>query len=202
MFYRQLVPLPRLPERRHPVDILLEFCRAFGFEAVRRGRVRFLLKESDRVVEAVSVLKRVRIVLAPEGRRERVEWDGFEELAEGLLERLDSAVVYVVCHKSNTWVDSLKLQWGDRVHRVGTSNLLRMAGCIQEADILVGNDSDALQIGAGVGVEVIGLFGPSDPARVGPYPAWRESNCVLQASDRDFKRLKVGDVLEEIEKRV
>ena len=57
-------------------------------------------------------------------------------------------------------------------------------------------------IGAGVGVEVIGLFGPSDPARVGPYPAWRESNCVLQASDRDFKRLKVADVLEEIEKRV
>jgi heptosyltransferase-1 len=202
MFYRQLVPLPRLPERRHPVDILLEFCRAFGFETELRGRVRFLLKESDRVVEAASVLKPVRIVLAPEGRRERVEWDGFEELAEGLLERLDSAVVYVVCHKSNTWVDSLKLQWGDRVHRFGTSNLLRMAGCIQEADILVGNDSDALQIGAGVGVEVIGLFGPSDPARVGPYPAWRESNCVLQASDRDFKRLKVADVLEEIEKRV
>ena len=184
------------------MDILLEFCRAFGFETELRGRVRFLLKESDRVVETASVLKPVRIVLAPEGRRERVEWDGFEELAEGLLERLDSAVVYVVCHKSNTWVDSLKLQWGDGVHRVGTSNLLRMAGCIQEADILVGNDSDALQIGAGVGVEVIGLFGPSDPARVGPYPAWRESNCVLQASDRDFKRLKVADVLEEIEKRV
>lgn len=202
MFYRQLVPLPRLPERRHPVDILMEFCRAFGFETEIRGCVRFLLKEADRVGRASSVLEPFRIVLVPEGRRERVEWDGFEELAERLLKRVDSAVVYVVWEGSNNWANRLKQQWGDRVQKVGTSNLLRMAGCIQEADVLVGNDCDALQIGAAVGIEIIGLFGPSDPARVGPYPAWRESNCVLRAPDGDLKRLKVADVLDEIEKRV
>ena len=32
LFYKQLVPLPRSPDQRHPVDILLEFCRVFGFE--------------------------------------------------------------------------------------------------------------------------------------------------------------------------
>jgi heptosyltransferase-1 len=36
MFYRRLVPLPRLPERRHPVDNLMEFAahldlRSLGF---------------------------------------------------------------------------------------------------------------------------------------------------------------------------
>ena len=202
MFYRQLVPLPRSPDCRHPVNILLEFCRVFGFETEFKGRVLFSLKEADRVGQSASVANPVRIVLGLEGRLKRVEWDGFEELAERLLRQLDSAVLYIVTQGSNAWVGRLKEHWGNRVHKVGTSNILRLAGCIQESDVLVGNDCDALQIGAAVGVDVIGLFGPSDPNQLGPYPPSREKNCVLRAPDGDLKRLKVGDVLKEIEKRI
>lgn len=202
LFYKQLVPLPRSPDRRHPLDILLEFCRVFGFETELKGSVRFSLREADRVGGPSSLSKPIRIALLPEGRRERVEWGAFEALAGRLLERFDSLVVYIVSQGNNAWVNRLNQQWGDRVRKVGTSNVLRMAGCIQEADVMVANDCDGLQIGAAVGVNSIGLFGPSDPIRLGPYPLSNQRNCVLQAPEGDLKRLSVERVLEEIEKRI
>ena len=192
--------IPRSPDCRHPVDILLQFCRVFGFETELKGRVRFSLREADRVGGAAA--NPFRVTLVPAGRCERVEWRGFEGLAQCLLERSEATVVRLLSREGLAWADRLKERWGERVQKVGASNFLRMAGCLQESDVMVANDCDALQIGAAVGIGTIGLFGPSDPSLLGPYPSSNPKNRVLQAPDGDLARLRVEDVLEEIEKRI
>jgi len=48
--------------------------------------------------------------------------------------------------------------------------------------ILVTNDSGPMHIAAALGTPVVALFGPTDPARTGPY---RASGAVLQRTELD-----------------
>ena len=47
----------------------------------------------------------------------------------------------------------------------------QMMHLLQRARLLVGNDSAPLHLAVGLGVPTVSLFGPTDPARVGPPPA-------------------------------
>ena len=54
---------------------------------------------------------------------------------------------------------------------IGTQDLLTIAACIQRADLFIGNDSGLMHMAAAVGTRTVGLFGPSDPAKYGPFGA-------------------------------
>ncbi len=55
-----------------------------------------------------------------------------------------------------------KLEWGE------------MAAIIERCSLFLGNDTGAMHLAAAVGTPVVALFGPSDPARYGPWdPAGR-----------------------------
>ena len=52
---------------------------------------------------------------------------------------------------------------------VGQTSLLEMATLLKEARLVAGNDSGPLHIAAALETPTVGLYGPTDPAIVGPY---------------------------------
>jgi ADP-heptose:LPS heptosyltransferase len=92
----------------------------------------------------------------------------FAVLADRLREELGIGIVL-------TGGESAPLERICRMMRTKAVNLggrttLRELACIyREADLLVTTDSGPMHLAAAVGTPVVALFGPTDPARTGPY---------------------------------
>ena len=54
---------------------------------------------------------------------------------------------------------------------VGQSTLKQLAALLSQVDVLVSNDSGPMHLAAAVGTPVVGLFGPTNPLRNGPWNA-------------------------------
>ncbi len=199
LFYKELVPLPRGADPVHPVDILLEFCRVFGFETRLKGAVQLTLNQMGDF-EKPRGKKLVTIV--PEGRRADMAWDKIESLAKELLKEYPSVIVQVLAARPVDWVEALKKDFGERLRVSRTSDPLKTAGSLQNSDLLVANDSDALHMAAAMRIKTIGLFGPTDGNQIGPYPISEPGNCAINAPQGDLSNLSVARVLEEVQRRL
>ncbi len=199
LFYKELVPLPRGTDPVHPVDILLEFCRVFGFETRLKGQVHLSLPSSG-TPETASDHRLV--TLFPEGRRPDMEWSGFESLAGDILKRDPEVQVQVLSSRRVGWVSRWQSQYGDRLRLTVASDPLKVAGYLQHSDLLIANDSDAIHIAAALGKSAIGLYGPTDGNKIGPYPLSEPRNCALNAPQGELERITVERVWEEAQRRL
>ncbi|MBN1556610.1 MAG: glycosyltransferase family 9 protein, partial [Lentisphaerae bacterium] len=63
---------------------------------------------------------------------------------------------------------------GELENRVGKTRLPDLGGYLARLDLLISNDSGPIHMAAAAGTAVLAIFGPTDPARTGPYgPAHR-----------------------------
>ena len=112
------------------------------------------------------------VALAPKSRWPGKDWplDAFIELGRKLIED----------HAANVWViggpedrkacTSVSDALGTRAHNLCAAfPLLELGGALSQATLLICNDSGPMHFAAAVGTPVIALFGPTDPARTGPY---------------------------------
>ncbi|MDA0578668.1 MAG: glycosyltransferase family 9 protein, partial [Verrucomicrobia bacterium] len=60
----------------------------------------------------------------------------------------------------------------------GVDSLLVLGGRLKSVDLLIANDSGPVHVAAAVGTPTLVLFGPTDPARTGPFG---DGHCVLRA---------------------
>jgi len=51
----------------------------------------------------------------------------------------------------------------------GRTSLPQLVECLRRCTMLVGNDSGPMHIAAALGKPIVAVFGPTDPARTGPY---------------------------------
>ena len=79
---------------------------------------------------------------------------------------------------------------------------LKLAGCLQNTELLIANDSDAVHMSVGMGIKTIGLYGPSDVNRIGPYPLSESRNGAINAPGGDLASLSVNRVLKEVSRRL
>ncbi len=80
---------------------------------------------------------------------------------------------------------------------VGRTGVGRILAIIAGADLVIANDSAPLHVAVGFARPCIGLYGPTDPARVGP---WGAQDGVLRATSAggrpvNFKDPRLGDSL-------
>lgn len=67
----------------------------------------------------------------------------------------------------------------------GKTSLTEAIEIIRAADLVVGNDSGPLHLAAALGKPVVGLYGPTDPAVVGP---WGQADGVVAAGGDSPRR--------------
>jgi lipopolysaccharide heptosyltransferase I len=62
----------------------------------------------------------------------------------------------------------------------GQLSLVQLGGLLREMDLVIGNDSGPVHMAAAVGTPTLAIFGPTDPARTGPYgPSHRSATTSL-----------------------
>lgn len=178
----------RQPRDRHTVDRMLGLLNPLGVEPVPDMR---LFADPQAVSDVIVEYPEPYVVIAPTSRWAAKRWpaERFAELTRRLLDRAVQRVVVVggpgerdQCGPVLDLVGSL----GKVSDRVGSTSITQLMALISRARLVVANDSAVLHMAVGFDRPLVGLFGPTDVGRVGPY---RHDADVLQ-------RLKPGDRLD------
>ncbi len=139
-------------------------------------------------------------VLAPTSRWPSKRWpqSRWASLIAPLRERGFERVVLVGAPSERDQIDGIV---GDDlpgiVDLVGRTDVGRILAVIAGAGLVIANDSAPLHVAVGFDRPCVGLYGPTDPARVGP---WGVTDGVVRAvPERDqttnFKDRRIGDAL-------
>jgi len=204
------------PNKPHAVDKNLAFAEFLGcpvaaedFRVVSDSAAR---ERVERFLEEHGAGSGRPIVYAnPAARWTTKYWtvDAWAELADLLIARAGAAVVFAGSAADAPYID--------RIVRVMTKRPIVAAGKLALADavalievsaVYVGVDSGPMHIAAFAGTPVIALFGPTDPAKVGPYGSGhrviqrRELDCLgcrlrMCSNRRCLERIAALDVFEE-----
>ena len=78
------------------------------------------------------------------------------------------------------------------------TNLRELARLLRNAQLVIGGDTGPLHLAAALGTPVIGLYGPTNPARNGPYG--QLGNVVESYSTtRSMRSIGVDEVMRKID---
>jgi ADP-heptose:LPS heptosyltransferase len=169
------VRVPLSPEPAHVIDKNLALLRALDIDAV--GQRAFPLPpapdEARRVAEQIAAHGwRDFAVLNPGGGWPSKLWPpaSFGALAQGLAARGIAPIVAWGPGEKGLADAVVASSRGTAAPCFATS-LLEYAELARRARIVVAADTGPLHLACAVGTPVVGVFGPTDPARNGPFSA-------------------------------
>ena len=168
----------KIPENmnKHAVDRYLDFTRYLG---AKTGRIQFVLPSDPKAEENARILLRNNnlkdknfIALNPVALWETKLWNNkkFAHLGDLISHELQMKVVFTGSEKE-TIEKIISSMTTDGVNMGGETSLLDLACIYKKARMVISTDSGPMHLAAAVGTPVIALFGPTDPARTGPYGA-------------------------------
>jgi lipopolysaccharide heptosyltransferase II len=127
-----------------------------------------------------------RLVYAnPAARWETKFWTvkAWAELADLFIGRGAARVVFGGGPGDAAYIGEIaKAMREPAVSAAGRLSLSESVALLERADVYVGVDSGPMHIAAFIGTPVVALFGPTDPAKVGPYGAGHK---VIRRNDLD-----------------
>jgi lipopolysaccharide heptosyltransferase I len=156
-------------------------------------------------------------ILAPTSRWPAKRWpaDRWRRIVEPLRQRGLDRLLLIGAPSER---EQIRAVTGDEaapglVDVCGETTVGQTMALIAGAELVVANDSAPLHMAVGLGRPYVGLFGPTDPARVGPYgnggvvvrrhePRPGESVSFKNASlgDRLMQKIEVDDVLAAVDR--
>lgn len=194
----------------HTVDEMLTLIEGLGIEPVRDMRLHVAPVNREwwkTQRETLGIGGKRYAVIAPGSRWPSKNWpiDRFVKLIEPLLLRGFERIVVIgspaEMEQVRPLVESNSMFTEPVViDLAGKTTIGQTMAAIAEADVLIASDSAPLHMAVGFGRRCVGLFGPTDPARVGPY---RMDHAVVRgvrpsggrSESLNHKDPKLGDSL-------
>lgn len=196
LFYAKVAP-PRNGPETHAIEVLLAFKEALGLKPELTGKLRFpksklTTQNKDLLDQVTAGGKLPLITLFPESRRPEKEWPRYLELARKLRDSGQAAVAVasVLADKEN--------DWQGMAHLGGKTELAELPALIEASAVIVTNDSAPLHLASALERPLVGLFGPTNPVRFGPYPVDSPHAKSIRAPQNDLAQLTVEAVQNEI----
>jgi len=158
----------------HTVDQMLHMIGTQGVPALADLRLHPPPEaiESWAALRSELALSDEYLVLAPTSRWRCKQWpvERWAELAQRLRQSLPRQLIVVVVGAPG---EEAQTRWAHGIDGcVDLCGRLRVGetmAAVRDASVLVANDSAPLHMAVGLGTPYVGLYGPTDPARVGPY---------------------------------
>ncbi|MCX6644767.1 MAG: lipopolysaccharide heptosyltransferase II [bacterium] len=109
--------------------------------------------------------------------------DGFATVGDYLAGRGFKVVLIGGPGDKQSCAEIKTLMKSDSLDLSGETSLPELSAILKLCDLLVTNDSGPMHIGQAVGTKVIAIFGPTDPARCGPWlskiePVQLDIDCI------------------------
>jgi heptosyltransferase I len=178
------------------VDVELELgAIPLPFEPVEEAKARRLFEEAGRFCW-----------MAPRAGWGAKQWpaEKFGELAARLAEVGVATLVNAVGENDEVAAQVVSASGG--AARMVACGVAELTSLLRRAALFVGGDSGPTHLAAALGVPLVGLYGPTDPARNGPWGAGRcrvlrhgssaTSHKRVEEIDHGLARIEVGEVFE------
>jgi heptosyltransferase I len=132
-------------------------------------------------------------ILAPGAGWAAKQWPAahYAELAQSLHDR-GFAVAINCAHAGNPLAQEIAGSSSSIAVPVPT-NLAELTALLRVADLVVGGDSGPLHLAAALGRPLVGLYGPTDPARNGPYGTGSKAVLRHESSVTSYKHTATPD---------
>ncbi len=179
------ISVPRPSPETHAVDWYLEALRALcvpvhhNFEWLPR---RAALAEE--VQSIWSLDDRPMLALLPGARWENKRWpvEHFAQMVRELHAVRHDLRFAILGGKSDSALahNISTAAPGACLDLTGRTSLLQMVEVIRHCQMVVTNDTGPMHVAAALRKPVVGIFGPTNPARTGPY---RQNHRALQRND-------------------
>lgn len=205
------------PAGEHVVEMNLSLTRAAG--AAAGGPVRFPVKTSDSAEKFVDRQLEERklgdyYVISPGGGWRSKCWpaEQYGHLHRKLAERYGWRGVVSYGPGERALAEAARLVAGEPEPFVLGTDVAQLKALLRRAKFVVAADTGPLHLAAALGTPVVGLYGPTDPKRNGPYG--QLEHVVRNAGDRDttykrgadfsplMKSIRVEQVIAAIERRM
>jgi len=193
---------PKLPPKgrhSHALDVLLQFLPLLGCKAELAPEPLEFLHPAQMNWPA-DLAARAPVVMFPDSRVKKKEWSGFYDLTVKLMkDRPDLTIVWAGSNGPEPELDWPEARF---VNLLGRTKLDALPELIKMARLVICNDSGPLHLSAAMHKPVIGLFGPTDHERFGPYPLNSPRHAVIRAPNGKLNLLSHEIVLMEVVKRL
>ena len=204
----------------HTQDMLLRFLDPLGIQRPDplEWRITFSEAEKSRQTTFFADLPDgpvVGLVLGSNVARKDWPSERYAELAEAIAVRHEATVLLVggPAERERAAADLIIGHTKHRPISTLADDVRRMMWTVGGCDLLVSPDSGPLHLAHALGVPVVGLYGHTNPARVGPYSRYRDlvvdayhdpgetpDPTVPGSRDGRMDQIAVSDVLERVER--
>lgn len=175
LFYNVPVEVPD-PEM-HAVDRYLLVARRLSLDVNGAPEFNVFIPPeahefAGRYLASANPERRALVVLLPASRWVSKRWppDCFAELAGRVEAELDAAVLFLGGRDDVRLAGRIRgMMKRSALSLVGETTLKQSAAVLARADAVVANDTGPMHLAAALGVPVVALYGPTSPARTGPY---------------------------------
>lgn len=182
-FYHQTFLPTKVPF--HEVDILQSLLTPLHLSSVPQRPLTLQLPSWHFPFEPGAIL------LFPNSHRPKKEWPFFYELTNLLLEKTSHCCVWV------GQSSPAKVPQHPRfVNWIGKTTISDVPLLIQSARCVVANDSAPVHLAAAFQKPLVGIYGPTDGQRSGPYPT--NEHCILQAPCGNLQKILPEKVAETV----
>lgn len=178
-----------LNETEHEVEQGLDLIRPLGLPQIKQLYMH--IEDEDRAivgkmlqdagVQESDLLVGIHAGLGPDDPKGRC-WpmDRFALLGDMLIGGYGAKVVIVGGQAEVSVADGIASIMEEKaIVFAGKTKLRQTAAAIEKCNLFISNDGGPMHIAATVGTPVIGIFGPTNPVRYGPYG----ENCFVVKSD-------------------
>ncbi len=202
----------------HTQDMLLRFLDRLGIPQPDPLQWRITFNEAERTRQAaffgrLPAAPVVGLVLGSNVVRKDWSAEHFAELADALGQTYEATVLLVGGPAAREKAAADLICHCTKSSPISTlaDDVRRMMWTVDGCDLLVSPDSGPLHLAHALGVPVVGLYGHTNPARVGPYDrfrdlvvdAYHDAGEVPDPARKDSRegrmdRITVSDVLERV----
>jgi lipopolysaccharide heptosyltransferase I len=174
----------------HTVDQMLALCTHIGID--RGAEMKLYCNSKDvswwNEYQESNGIKEYAVI-APTSRWKSKQWptERFISVAQHLLEQ--GLQVVVVGGPNEAPQISPLLEYDGVINLLPSMTIGRMMAVIEQATFVIANDSAALHMAVGFKRSLLGLYGPTNPKKVGPY---NMPEAVI-AADVDYDKVHYKD---------
>ncbi|UCE42437.1 MAG: lipopolysaccharide heptosyltransferase II [Candidatus Aminicenantes bacterium] len=172
------IPIQSRENRAHQVHYYLDLLLGLGLkEFPEEHSLPIDRQEKTRAEEWLGSqniqIQRPLIIISPGayyGSAKRWPAKKYAELATLLQSRMRAQVLVIGSADETPLAEAISSLMSERPHILtGNTSLPRLAALLSLADLLVTNDSGPMHLANILKVPLVALFGPTEPARTGPY---------------------------------
>lgn len=194
-WFTRKVPLPAGPGPHHALLLLREFAGTLGVDDEPAVPLELRAGPGFPWEGFFAGDPRLRFVVFSDSRATRKQWHGFAALQRMILERLPGSRVAWCAGRPE------KPEFAppdDRFLNLTGCPLDEMIALIRQPSVFIGNDTGPMHLAAASGNRVLTIFGPSSPARFGPWPADCPRNAWIRSATGRLADLAPEDVFQAV----